>query len=158
MLQCNAADYVDLVARVAPAIRSRSNAPVIGAATVSINQSFPRHLDYNRDMVDAGLLPLIDVYNIHWYSVQLEKLTFGGIAGFLNGTGEPVWDTESGETGSTEQLSFASDVFPALKDEIRRLERIYIYTYFDAQPSSNTFGLVSAEGIESDLYQFLRDN
>lgn len=158
VLQCNPADYVDLVARVAPAIRARSSAPIVGAATVSINQSFPRNFEYNQDMVDAGLLPMIDVYNIHWYSRQLEKLTFGGIAGFLNDTGKPIWDTESGETGSTDQLSFATDVFPALEEEIRRLERIYIFTYFDGRPASNTFGLVSAEGIESDLYQFLRDN
>jgi hypothetical protein len=158
VLQCNASDYVDLVARVSPEIRGRSNAPVVGAATVSINQGSQKNFNYNKDMVAAGLLPLIDVYNFHWYSVQLAKLSFGGIADFLNSTGKPVWDTESGKQGSTRQLSFASEVFPALVDKIDRLERIYIFTYFDGAPSKNTFGLVSAEGIESDLYQFLRDD
>ena len=56
MLDCSPRDYVDLVSRVAPEIRTRSAAPVVGAATTSINQSFPRHLDYNKDMVGAGLL------------------------------------------------------------------------------------------------------
>ncbi len=158
VLNCSPGDYVDLVARVAPEIRKRSGALVVGAATTSINQSFPRYFDYNRDMVSAGLLPLIDVYNFHWYGTQLEKLTFGGIANFLNDTGKPVWCTETGEQGSTRQLQHAEDVFPEFDEEIDRLDRIYIFTYFDGVGSANTFGLVSAEGIESNLYQFLRDN
>ena len=85
---------------IAPEIRSRSGAPIVGAATTSINQSFPSHLDYNKDLVGAGLLDFIDVYNFHWYGEQLEKLSFGGIADFLNGTGKTVWCTESGERGS----------------------------------------------------------
>ncbi|MGH7819044.1 MAG: glycosyl hydrolase, partial [Candidatus Binatia bacterium] len=116
VLDCSPEDYVDLVARVAPEIRRRSSALVVGAATTSINQSFPRNFDFNKAMVRAGILPLIDVYNFHWYSRQLEKLTFGGIAEFLDDTGKPIWDTESGETGSTDQLSFADEVFPALDD------------------------------------------
>ena len=158
VLDCSPGDYVDLVSRVAPEIRRRSGAPVVSAATTSINQSFPQHLDFNKAMVSAGLLPLIDVYNFHWYGAQLEKLTFGGIADFLNGTGKRVWDTESGEQGSTRQLDNAQTVFPDLKDKIHRLERIYIFTYFDGVGPSNTFGLVASDGIESDLYQFLRAN
>jgi len=158
VLDCSPADYVDLVRRVAPEVRSRSGAPVVGAATTSINQSFPSHLDYNKDLVGAGLLDLIDVYNFHWYGEQLEKLTFGGIADFLNGTGKPVWCTESGERGSTNQLGHAQDVFPALDDNVKHLDRIYIFTYFDGEGPATTFGLVANNGIESDLYQFLRDN
>jgi hypothetical protein len=157
VLDCSPQDYVDLVARVVPEIRRRSGAAIVGTATTSINQSFPRHLDFNKAMVGAGLLPLIDVYTFHWYGEQLEKLTFGGIADFLNGTGKRVWCTESGEQGSTKQLQHAEDVFPALDDDIDRLERIYIFTYFDGATSASTYGLVSSEGIESDLYQFLRD-
>jgi hypothetical protein len=157
VLDCSPEDYVDLVARVEPEIRRRSSGRVVAAATTSIQQSFPRHFDWNREMVDAGILAFVDVYNIHWYGRQLEKLTFGGIADFLNSTGKPVWDTESGETGSTRQLSFAEDVFPALDEEIRRLERIYIFTYFDGRPPPQTFGLVASDGTESDLYGFLRD-
>jgi hypothetical protein len=158
VLDCSAADYVDLVRRVAPVIRARSHAPVVGAATTSINQSYPRHLDDNRDLVGAGLLDLIDVYNFHWYGEQLEKLTFGGIADFLNGTGKRVWCTESGERGATNQLAHANDVFPALDEEVKRLERIYIFTYFDGEGPATTFGLVASDGTESDLYQFLRDH
>jgi hypothetical protein len=158
VLDCSPADYVDLVARVAPEIRKRSGAPIVGAATTSINQSFPDHFNFNEDMVNDGLLPLIDVYNFHWYGEQLEKLTFGGIANFLNGTGKRVWCTESGAQGSTHQLEQVQDVFPALDDNLDRLERIYIFTYFDGASAGSTYGLVSAEGIESDLYQYLRDH
>jgi hypothetical protein len=158
VLDCSPADYVDLVARVAPVIRERSGAPVVGAATTSINQSFPHNFDYNKDLVGAGLLGLIDVYNFHWYGSQLEKLSFGGIANFLNDTGKAVWCTESGERGSTDQLGHASEVFPALDDEIKSLERIYVFTYFDGLGPTNTFGLVANDGTESDLYQFLRAN
>ena len=158
VLDCTPEDYVDLVRRVVPEVRKRSGAPVVGAATTSINQSYPSHLDFNKAMVNAGLLPLIDVYNFHWYGEQFEKLTFGGIADFLNGTGKRVWDTESGEQGSTNQLDNAETVFPELKDKIDRLERIYIFTYFDGVGPADTFGLVAADGTESDLYQFLRDN
>jgi len=158
VLDCSPGDYVDLVRRVAPVVRSRTSATVVGAATTSINQSYPSHLDYNRDMVGAGLVDLIDVYNFHWYGEQLEKLTFGGIADFLNSTGKPVWCTESGERGVTNQLGHAQDVFPALDDNVKRLERIYIFTYFDDEGPATTFGLVASDGTESDLYQFLRDN
>ena len=68
-----------------------------------------------------------------------------------------MWCTESGERGSTDQLGHASEVFPAFDDEIKRLERIYIFTYFDGLGPENTYGLVANNGIESDLYQFLRD-
>jgi hypothetical protein len=156
VLDCSPQDYVDLVARVAPEVRKRSGALIVGAATTSINQSFPGHFDYNKDMVGAGLLGFIDVYNFHWYGAQLEKLSFGGIADFLNSTGKRVWCTESGEQGSTNQLGHARDVFPELDDEIDRLDRIYIFTYFDGQGPGNTFGLVANNGLESDLYQFLR--
>jgi hypothetical protein len=158
VLDCSPGDYVDLVSRAAPEIRKRSGALVVGAATTSINQSFPRLLDYNKGMVGAGLLGLVDVYNFHWYGEQLEKLSFGGIADFLNSTGKRVWCTESGERGSTNQLGHAQDVFPELDDEIDRLDRIYIFTYFDGEGPPSTYGLVANDGIESDLYQFLRDS
>jgi hypothetical protein len=158
VLDCTPGDYVDLVARVEPAIRARSGARVVGAATTSINQSYPDHFNFNKAMRDAGLLSFIDVYNFHWYGEQLEKLTFGGIADFLDSTGKTVWDTESGETGSTQQLDFAETVLPALEDEVDRLERIYLFTYFDGEGPANTFGLVAGDGTESDLYQFLRDH
>lgn len=157
VLDCSPEDYVDLVRRVAPEIRKRSKALVVGAATTSINQSFPDHLDFNREMVADGLLALIDVYNFHWFGRQLEKLAFG-IKDFLDGTGKRVWCTESGDQGVTNQLEHAKDVFPVLKDQVKRLERIYIFTYFDGVGPADTFGLVAADGTESDLYQFLRAN
>jgi hypothetical protein len=158
VLDCSPNDYIDLARRVSEVINARSGALIIGAATTSINQSFPNHFDYNKDLVAGGLLNFIDVYNFHWYGSQLEKLTFGGIADFLNGTGKPVWCTESGNQGSDHQLEHAQEVFPVLKDKVSGLERIYIFTYFDNQPPGNTFGLVANDGTESDLYQFLRDN
>ena len=158
VLDCSPEDYVDLVRRVAPEIRLRSPAPVVGTATTSINQSFPRHFEFNERMVDVGLLNFIDVYTFHWYGSQLEKLTFGGIADFLNDTGKPVWCTESGDQGSTNQLDHAEDVFPSLADEIDRLDRIYLYTYFDGAGPNETFGLIASDGTESDLYQYLRAN
>ena len=158
VLDCSARDYVDLVRRVAPVVRARSDAPIVGAATTSINQSFPSHLDYNKDLVDAGLLAAIDVYNFHWYGEQLEKLSLGGIADFLNGTGKRLWCTESGERGSTRQLAHAAQVFPAFDRALTRLERIYVFTYFDGETADTTFGLVAADGTESDLYGYLRDH
>ena len=158
VLDCSPEDYVDLVARVEPEIRARTGAPVVAAATTSINQSFPDKFNFNKAMVGAGLLNFVDVYNFHWYGSQLEKLTFGGIADFLNGTGKPVWCTESGQRGSTSQLGHASEVFPALDDDIKRLERIYVFTYFDGLGPDNTYGLVAQNGVESDLYQYLRDH
>jgi hypothetical protein len=69
-----------------------------------------------------------------------------------------VWATESGKRGSTNQLGHARDVFPEPDDEIDRLDRIYIFTYFDGEAPARTYGLVANDGIESDLYQFLRDS
>ena len=156
VLDCTADDYVDLVRRVAPEIRARSGAPIVGAATTAINQSFPEHLDFNKRMVAVGLLDFIDVYNFHWYGEQFEKFVIGGIGDFLNGTGRPVWCTESGEQGVTNQLDYAEDAFPVFEDQVDRLERIFIYSYFDGAPPASTYGLVASDGTESDLYQFLR--
>lgn len=158
VLDCSAADYVDLVSKVAPEIRKRSGALVVGAASTSINQSFPDNFNFNQSMVSAGLLNSVDVYNFHWYGEQLEKLTFGGIGDFLNATGKRVWCTESGAQGVTNQLSHAQDVFPSLDSHISRLDRIYIFTYFDGGASASTFGLVAGDGTESDLYQFLHSS
>ena len=155
VLNCTADDYVDLVRRVAPEIRARSGAPIVGAATTAINQSFPRHLEFNERMVSLGITDLIDVYNFHWYGEQFEKFALG-VGDLLNGTGLPVWCTESGEQGVTDQLDYAEDAFPLFEDQVDRLERIFIYTYFDGAPPESTFGLVAGNGIESDLYQFLR--
>lgn len=158
VLDCSPEDYVDLVRQVAPVIRARSGAPVVGAATTSINQSFPRHLDFNKDMVSLGLLDLIDVYNFHWYGEQFEKFAIGGIEDFLDGTNKPLWCTESGERGSTNQLGYAEDAFPLFEDRLNDLERIYIYTYYDGEGPDTTYGLVAGNGNESDFYQFLRAN
>ena len=158
VLDCSPEDYVDLVARVAPEIRARSGAPVVGAATTSINQSYPDHFNFNRRMVDLGILDDIDVYNVHWYGAQFERLTVGGIEQFLDSTGKPIWVTESGQTGTDRQLEHAEEVFPVLEERIDRLDRLYIYTYFDGQPPSSTFGLVAGDGTESDLYRFLAES
>jgi hypothetical protein len=55
------------------------------------------------------------------------------------------------------RVGHARDVFPALDDQIDRLDRIYIFTYFDGEGPPMTYGLVANDGLESDLYQFLRD-
>lgn len=157
VLDCTADDYVDLVKLVSPVIRARTSAPIVGAASLPINTNFPNNLDFNRRMVSLGILPFIDVYNFHWYSEQLERLALG-IKDFLDGTGKPLWCTESGIQGSTRQLGFAQDVFPTLDQNLGRLDRIYIFTYFDNQPPDSAFGLVANNGNESDLYQFLRDH
>lgn len=157
VLDCSADDYVDLVRRVTPVVRARTDAPIVGAASTSINQSFPTHLNFNRAMVDAGLLNHIDVYNFHWFGGQLEKL-FAGIRDFLNGTGKRLWLTETNARGATNHLDHAEEVFPALNDNLGQLERIYIFTYFDGASPPESFGLVLPDGGVSELYTFLRDN
>jgi hypothetical protein len=156
VLDGGAEDYVDLVSRVVPEIGQRTDALVVGAATTSINQSYPGHFRYNKQMVKAGLLDFIDVYNFHWYGKQFAKLSAGGIAGFLNDTGLPVWCTESGENGVTHQRDYADNTFPKLDRKIKKLERIYWFTYYEDKGPNDTMGLVANDGTESDLYQHLR--
>ncbi|MBX7145223.1 MAG: glycoside hydrolase family protein, partial [Oligoflexia bacterium] len=157
----NAANYVEVLQR--SYALSREFAPgklVVSAATTAINQNYPESLDYNRAMRDAGLRSYADVYGVHYYGKQYENLVRnGGVADYLNGLGLPIWVTESGAQGVTEQLGYVEEVWPFLSERVDNIQRFYYYQFAEDAASANTYGLRNLDpgASISDLYVYLRD-
>lgn len=131
---------------------------VTNAATRSINQNFPKPLEYNKRLVSLGIENIVDVYSIHWYGEQFEKLYQPpGILDFLNKLNKPIWMTESGESGLS-QLKYCSTTWPYLFKKIKKLERVYHYIYHEASDANIQFGMkafVNGELDVSDLFVYL---
>lgn len=132
------------------------------AATEAINQDFPMHLDYNKRLRDLGAADLVDIWNIHYYGKSFDRvIQANGIADFLNGLGKLIWITESGVEGPNNQLAYAEQVWPFLRENISNIDRIYYYEFASpVMPLESNFGLKTTDPAlpVSDLYINLRDN
>lgn len=155
-------NYVEMLARAYSVAKDLAPTKlVLNGATTAINQNFPETRDYNRAMRDAGALNFTDKWNIHYYGQQFENvLREGGIRDFLNGLGKGVWVTESGAQGVGNQLKYAEETWPFLRERIPSIERIYQYQFTESTPSNVTYGLrnLSGDTPTSDLYNYLAEN
>ncbi len=155
------ANYFDLLTIASPVIRNTDpNALVVMAATESIQQNFPVKLNYNKQLRDLGAEDFIDVWNVHYYGTSFESvITNNGVGDFLNGLRVPIWITESGEQGPTQQLPYVETAWPFLRQEVPGIDRIYYFEYGSAAELSVNYGLrtTNAEFPVSDLYIYLRD-
>jgi O-glycosyl hydrolase len=152
----NAAAYVELLKMGHHVIRATAPTKlIVSAATTSINQNYPGSLDYNRAMRDAGAQEYMDIWAIHYYGKQYENLVRpDGVRDFVNGLSKPIWVTESGAQGVSQQLAYGEEVWPYLKEKIPSIERIY-----QASSPDSSYGLRNLSGDQpvSDLYVWLRD-
>ncbi|MCB0346297.1 MAG: cellulase family glycosylhydrolase [Bdellovibrionales bacterium] len=131
---------------------------VVLGATRSIQQSGSANLDYNKRLRDLGAEALVDVWAIHFYGKQYEKVVKGGgVADFLNGLQSIIWITESGEIGPNSQLPYVEEVWPFLRSEIPGIDRIYYYQYSAASNPFESFALRTEDAAfpVSDLYVHL---
>lgn len=160
-LSSSPANYVEMLARAHNVVgESAAGKLVVGAATTSINQNFPATLNYNRGMKQAGAENFLDVWGVHYYGKQYERVIRpDGVRDFLNSLMPPIWVTESGEQGVNSQLSYGEEVWPFLLEKMPGIERIYVYQYTESTPADVTYGLknISPDAPVSDLYVFLRD-
>ena len=134
---------------------------VLNASTTSINQNFPDTLNYNKAMRDAGAESFVDIWAIHYYGRQYERVVVDdGVADFLNGLSAPIWISESGNQGVDQQLAYVEEAWPFLREKIPGIDMIFYYQFTEATPSASTYGLknLTAGQETSDLYQFLADN
>lgn len=134
---------------------------VLNAATRSIQQNFPGTLNYNKDLRDLGAKDFVDIWNIHYYGEQYEKVVQdGGVEDFLDGLGMPIWITESGAQGPNNQLAYVETAWPFLRDKISAIDRIYYYEFGNTVPIEQNYGLktTNPDFPVSDLYIYLRDN
>lgn len=155
----NPENYVEMLAR-AHSI-SKDIAPgklVVNATTTGLVQRFPATLNYNIAMRDAGIQNFTDVYAIHYYGMQFEKF-IAGARGFLQSLSRPIWITESGIKGMTQQLAYVETVWPYLREQVPGIDRIYYYQFGSETAPEDSFGLrnTSPTSPVSDLYIFLRD-
>ncbi|RME58225.1 MAG: hypothetical protein D6780_07080 [Candidatus Dadabacteria bacterium] len=157
----NPANFVELLSMAYTTIKAEAPSKlVLNGATTSINQNFPNNLNYNKRMVESGVLNFVDKYAIHYYGRQFENVVrTDGVEDFLLSLGKGVWVTESGIQGVNNQLAYGEQVWPFLREKISNIERIYIYQHTEATDPQTTFGLrnLSADFPVSDLYIFLRD-
>jgi hypothetical protein len=155
-------NYFELLKQSYEVIRAIDPAKlVVMAATRSIQQNYPSSFNYNKTLKDLGAVNYTDVWNIHYYGKQYEKVVVnGGIADFLKGIGKPIWVTESGEQGPNNQLAYVEEVWPFLSKEIPAIDRFYYYIYASAGMAQDNFAMRSTDSAfpVSDLYVYLRDN
>lgn len=157
----NPSNYLELLTLASTALsRLDPTRLKVIAATESIQQDFPLHLDYNKALKAGGAENLVDVWNIHYYGKAFETvIASGGIADFLNSLIRPIWVTESGEQGPTNQLAYVEQVWPFLQEEVPGIERFYYYEFASTAPLASNYGLKTNDPSQpvSDLYVHLRD-
>ena len=157
----NAINYTELLCYAYSVIEDVSpDKLVVSGATTAINQNYPKSLNYNKEMRDAGIQSCADIYGIHVYGKQFENFERGGgIKDFLNGLSRLIWVTESGAQGINSQLAYGERMWPYLLEQIPDVQRIYQYQAFEPTDSASTYGLRNlTPGLTlSDLYIFLRD-
>lgn len=150
------ANYVSMLGYASGKLRNiQPRKIIVNAATESIQQSFPTHLNYNRKMKDLGAEDFVDVWNVHYYGKGYESVvTSNGVADFLGGIGKPVWVTESGEQGPNNQLAYVETTWPFLQDKASNIERFYYYEYASTAPIATNFGMRTSDPAfpVSDLY------
>lgn len=132
---------------------------VVNGATTAIAQNFPDTLDYNKALVKAGILSVIDIFAIHFYGKNVVPMILPDGAGdFLKSLSKPVWVTESGAQGVLKQKEYAQRIFPYLLNNFPIIKRIYIYQFTESAPASSSYGLrtLDRKNPVSDLYVYLR--
>ncbi len=154
-------NYLEMLARAFSITKDIAPSKlVVNAATTAINQDYRTTLNYNKRLIEIGAEDYLDVFAIHYYGEQYERvIDDNGIADFLNGLSKRIWVTESGEQGYNKQLSYVEKTWPYLQDKIARVDRFYYYQ-FDTNASAETaYGLKNAsrDFPVSDLYVYLRD-
>ena len=140
-------NYVEMLAMAHNAIKSAAPSKmVLNAATTAIAQEFPSTLNYNRAMADAGVLQFVDIFAFHYYGRLFERIF--DVRDFLNSLEATLWITESGIQGVNNQLAYAEQVWPFLRENINNLDLIFIYQHTEAVSPNDTFGL---ENLDSEL-------
>ncbi len=156
----NPENYVALLRSSAQAIREVAPQKlIISAATTAINQDYPDTLNYNKDLFDLGLESLVDIWAVHFYGSGLESVIFpGGVADFLNDLQKPIWLTEIGEKGYSQQREYMERYLPFLIELIPGIARAYYYQFTDSTSADNSYGLrnLTPGKQYSDLYQYLK--
>jgi hypothetical protein len=140
--------------RIAPRKR------IINGATTALAQNFPDTLEYNKALIDKGLLRVTDAFAIHYYGKNIDKVILpDGIRSFLRSLNFPIWITEIGKQGTTSQLEYAQRLIPFLLTTAPRIQKIFIYQFTEATPAHSTYGLrnLTPGRFLSDLYLHLRN-
>lgn len=132
---------------------------VITAASRSIQQNGKANLNYNKDLRDLGAEEYADVWAIHYYGEQYEKVV-DGVDDFLNGLSLPIWLTESGQQGPNNQLAYVETAWPFLIEKVPGIARTYYYQFAEDTAIDANYGLRTTDPSfpVSDLYVYLRDN
>lgn len=152
--------YVKMLADAAAEIRKVSPRKlIVSAATTAVNQNYPDTINYNEDLLAAGLEDHVDVVAMHYYGTHLENVYRpGGILDLLEGVSKPIWITESGEQGVNDQLDYAQRIWPFIFSLSPSITRLYQYQFTEGSPSDSTWGLRNLTPGQnvSDLYSYLR--
>ena len=152
-------NYIELVSLSSNLIKDADpGRTVVSGATTAIAQNYPDTLNYNKSLVNGGILSAVDIYGIHYYGTNLEAFV-DGVRDFLNGVSKPIWVTESGRQGVNNQLAYAEKIWPYLRENVSGIGRIYYYRFAENTPADVSYGLRTPDSgfPVSDLYIALRD-
>ncbi len=156
-LQWTAQEYVDWLRDVAPLVRNTAgrDQKIIAASTRPMVQDFPNTLNYNKDMISAGLLDEVDVFNMHVYTKQYEKLpSVEEVFATAQSRGAEVWVTEVGENELADQLSYFLQVTEVYKRLDMDADRWVIYAWND---DTLGYSVKAPDGTPGPLLQAMID-
>ncbi len=140
--------------------RIASRKRIINGATTALAQNFPNTLDYNKALINKGLLQATDAFAIHYYGKNIDKVVLpNGVRSFLRSINYPIWVTEIGRQGTTSQLEYTQRLIPFLLTTAPRIQKVFIYQFTEATPAQSTYGLrnLTPGRLLSDLYIHLRN-
>ena len=128
---------------------------IVLTATLSIQQNYPKHLDYNKKLVAGGAQDLVDVYNIHYYGDNhIDLLKTDGVVDFLNGLRLPIWVTETG-ANSRKQLEQFEITYNFFSKYLKNRVELFFHYIFTDDDTLSAYSMLDINGNNSDLYNFL---
>lgn len=149
-------NYINLLQKASSVVTKEDpNKLLIMAATFSIQQHYPRSLEYNKKLKALGAQNYTDVWNIHLYGENFVDLfKTKGVLSFLETITIPIWITEMGCRGQKKQKEYFEQTYSFLHKYIKP-EKVFYYIFTDVGFSNETYGLITSGGDVSPLYKFL---
>lgn len=126
---------------------------ITNAATTSIIQGWRHTIEYNEDLIAAGVLDWVDQFSFHYYGDSfLNFYRPGGAYRLLKKVSKPMLITEIGTNKTHKHLSCILEKLPYLCKKLPSITIAFWYQY-DGGGTTEDFGLLPHK---TSLYKYLK--